>query len=157
MIPYFPFPLPPSLSSLLAPPQVSAYALSWLIAELPYVLILVGTFLNVFYWACGYSRDADRFFMYWLFLWEVVTFYTYFGQFIGTLPYNQSATNLSSSHVQPHVLSTLSPLTRGSPAPVCLETTFIHLPPRTGRYPHRLNRFTCNVQPPFPPRCRPPS
>jgi ABC-type multidrug transport system permease subunit len=65
---------------------VSAYALSWLIAELPYVLILVGTFLNVFYWACGYSRDADRFFMYWLFLWEVVTFYTYFGQFIGTLP-----------------------------------------------------------------------
>lgn len=103
----------PNLAPASRPVQVSAYALSWLVAELPYVLVLVGSFINVWYWACGYSRDADRFLMYWLYLFEIVTFYTYFGQFLGT-PHTAQFTTPGSPHTPvTHRLS--------YPPPACLS------------------------------------
>ena len=46
---------------------MESFVLSYLIAELPYVLLVTAFMVNLLYWISGYSHDADRFFMFWLF------------------------------------------------------------------------------------------
>jgi ABC-type multidrug transport system permease subunit len=48
--------------------HVAAYAVSYGVAELPYIVVTTGLFVNVYYFQVGLSTDpVDKFWDYWLF------------------------------------------------------------------------------------------
>ena len=44
---------------------VRAYAVGYVVAELPYILCVTLAFCSIFYWVTGLADTAEQFFMYW--------------------------------------------------------------------------------------------
>lgn len=72
--------------------SVGAYALSWLLVEIPYVIVQSSLFLNILYFYAHFSRDVWRVSWFWAFLFLYMLFATAFGQALAAVtPSTQTA------------------------------------------------------------------
>lgn len=72
--------------------SVGAYALSWLLVEMPYVFVQSLLFLLLLYFPCGFALSTWRVLWFWAFLYLYMLFATAFGQAVAALsPSTQSA------------------------------------------------------------------
>ena len=70
--------------------SVSAYALAWLVVEIPYVAVETFLFVNILYWTCHFSPDLWRYGWFLAFSFLYMLFATAFGQLIaGASPTTQ--------------------------------------------------------------------
>ena len=82
--------------------SVTAYALAWLLVEIPYVLLQSLLFLGLLYFTAHFSGDFWRVVWFWVFLFLYMLFATAFGQALAALtPSTQTAQT---------VYNTLAPL-----------------------------------------------
>ena len=82
--------------------SVAAYAVAWLLVEIPYVLLQSLLFLDILYFTAHFSRDFWRVVWFWVFLFLYMLFATAFGQALAALtPSTQTAQT---------VYNTLAPL-----------------------------------------------
>jgi|EP00624_Nannochloropsis_granulata_P006187 ABC-type multidrug transport system permease subunit len=72
--------------------SVGAYALAWLLVEVPYVLVQSFLFLDILYFFAHFSRDVWRVSWFWAFLFLYMLFATAFGQALAAVtPSTQTA------------------------------------------------------------------
>lgn len=54
-------------------------------AEFPFILGASTIFVMLFYWVMGFAKEADRFFLFWLFFFLTQASYTFLGQMLSSL------------------------------------------------------------------------
>lgn len=80
-----------------APPQISAYTVSWAIAEIPWVLLSSLTFAIPFYFLCGYYPVPEKFGFFVLYHYLYNLWNALFGHVLGVLFSQQVAQNICST------------------------------------------------------------
>lgn len=69
-----------------------AYAMSVGVVEIPYLVMISGVFVTIFYFIIGFQNEYDHFLYYWLYLFLYITEATFLGQFLVVfLPNQQTA------------------------------------------------------------------